>query len=140
MIAIINDGQSIRETNYWYTDQAKAGYFFLSWNAGAGRLLVPDSQLAALREMESAGMVIVSAGKWSAEGGRDALELLFEDGSDHPFCLHLVSEQTDRMLPDTDQGGGFVITAWTRSGERGRWPGKFRRVSVVPCLEEWVDH
>lgn len=140
MIIIQNDGQRVLNTNYWISEHAEAGLFFLTWNACAGRLLVPDVQERALREMRGASMVIVSSGPWSEHGGRPALELLFEDGSDAPFCLHLVAEQTDRMLPDTNQGGGFVITAWTRRGEKGRWPGKFRRVAAIPCLSELGDH
>lgn len=69
-----------------------------------------------------------------SRGGRDAWELLFEDGSDAPYCLHLIMEQSDRRLPDKDQGGGFVITVWTREGEQLRLPGKYRKVREVPCM------
>jgi hypothetical protein len=68
----------------------------------------------------------------------DAIELLWEVGSDSPFCLHLVAEQCDRLLRDTDQGGGFVMAAWTRSGQRQRWPSKYRKVDRIPYLQEWV--
>lgn len=70
MLIIENQGQAIARTNYWDSDHAKAGYFFLSWNAGAGRLLMPDSQKAALAEMRSAKYVIVSRGPWTDQGGR----------------------------------------------------------------------
>ena len=62
MLEIRNQGQAILSTNYWDSDHAKAGYFYLSWNAGAGRLLVPDSQKATLREMKGAREVIISRG------------------------------------------------------------------------------
>lgn len=140
MLIIENQGQAIARTNYWDSDHAKAGYFFLSWNAGAGRLLMPDSQKAALAEMRSAKYVIVSRGPWTDQGGRDALEMLFEDGSDSPYCLHLVAEQTDRLLPDDNQGGGFVITVWTRGGEKLRLPGRYRTVKSLPCLAPWESH
>ena len=45
MITIENRGQAILTTDYWYTPHAHAGYLYLSWNAGAGRLLIPDSQI-----------------------------------------------------------------------------------------------
>jgi hypothetical protein len=138
MIAIQNQGQRIVSTDYWDSEHAKAGYFFLSWNAGAARILVPDSQKAVLREMRGAKHVIVSQGPWTDQGGREALELLWEDGSDSPFCLHLVAEQCDRLIPETDQGGGFVVAAWTRSGQKQRWPGKYRIVDHIPCLDPWV--
>ena len=140
MLEIHNKGQAIASTNYWDSEHAKAGYFYLSWNAGAGRLLVPDSQKAMLREMKDAREVIISRGPWLDHGGREALELLWEDGSNNPFCIHLVAEQIDRLIPDTDQGGGFVVTAWTRGGLKGRWPGRYRVVPAIPCLEPWQAH
>ena len=137
---IQNRGQAILSTDYWDTPHALAGYLYLSWNAGAGRLLIPDSQKLLLNEMRPARYVIVSRGPWPEHSNREALELLFEDDSDAPFCLHLVAEQTDRLLPDTDQGGGFVIAAWTRGGLKQRWPGRYRRVDQLPCLQPWSSH
>lgn len=139
VLTIRNDGQRIVETNYWESAHAKAGYCYLTWNAGSGRLLVPDSLASSmLREVRAAREVIVSRGPWGEQGGREALELLFEDGSDSPYCIHLVAEQCDRMLPDTDQGGGFVVAIWTRSGRRTQMPGKYRAVENIPCLDPWV--
>jgi hypothetical protein len=135
---ISNRSQAILATEYWDSAHARAGYVFLSWNAGAGRVLIPDSQKALLRDMKPAREVIVSRGPWIDQGGREALELMWEDDSDAPFCLHLVAEQCDRLLPDTDQGGGFVITAWTRGGLKGRWPGRYRHVDRIPYLEPWT--
>lgn len=74
MLTIGNRGQAILATNYWGSDHAARGLFFLSWNAGAGRLLVPDSQKHALREMRGAREVLVSRGPWTDQGGRDAEE------------------------------------------------------------------
>ena len=140
MLTISNRGQAIVSTNYWDSEQARAGYCYLSWNAGAGRVLIPDSAKDMLRELKGAREVIVSRGPWTDQGGREALELLWEDDSDAPFSLHIVAEQTDRLLPDTDQGGGFVVTAWTRGGLKGRWPGRYRKVERLPCLDPWRAH
>lgn len=137
MITIENAGQRIVATNYWDLEHAKAGFCFLSWNAGAARLLLPDSQKAMLRDMKTARYVVISRGPWTDQGGRDSLELMFEDETDSPFCLHLLSGQSDRMLPEGNQGGGFVVTVWTRGGEKLRLPGKYREVSALPCLEPW---
>lgn len=140
MIGIRNQGQAIKYTTYWESEQAKNGYAYLTWNAGAARLLLPDSIKSALREMKSAKYVIISRGPWAEQGGRDAIELLFEDNSDNPYCIHLVAEQCDRLLPETDQGAGFVVTVWTRGGEKLRFPGKYRQVTNIPCLEPWGSH
>lgn len=138
---IRNEGQAIVETNYFDTRNAQAGYLFVSWNAGAARILLPETQIALLREMRTGKHVIISRGPLD---GRDALELLFEDGSDAPFAAHVLMEQTDRSLPETDQGGGLVVTVWSRHGgqlrERLRLPGKYRTVESLPCLDAWVSH
>lgn len=136
-IVIGNQAQQIVDTNYWETPQAASGYFYLSWNAGAARLLIPDNQKHILRETKKAKEVIISRGPWTEQGNRDAVELMWEDNSDAPFILILLAEQCDRMLPDTDQGRPFVVTAWTKAGQKARWPGKYRRVQGLPYLQPW---
>ncbi len=140
MLTITNRGQALADTISWDSEHAHAGLLYLSWNAGAGRLLVPDAAKGYLREMRGASDVIVSRGPWTDQGGRDALELLWEDGSDSPFAVHLVAEQTDRLIPEYQQGGGFVVTAWTRGGLKGRWPGRYRVVGRIPDLTPWSGH
>lgn len=140
MLTIVNTGQALASTNYFDSEHAAGGLYFLSWNAGAGRLLMPDSRVLDLREMRSAKYVIVSRGPWPERGGREGIELLFEDNSDAPFCLHLSAEQSDRLLPEINQGGGFEIVAWTRGGRVANWPGKYRKVSRIPCLDPWSEH
>lgn len=137
MLTIRNAGQRILSTDYWDSEHAQRGLMYLSWNAGAARLLLPDAIKGELREMRGARYVIISRGAWHEQGGRDALELLFEDGSDSPYVVHLVAEQTDRLLPEDNQGGGFSVTVWTRGGEKLRLPGKYREVDALPCLEPW---
>lgn len=51
MFFIENEGQAVARTDYWQSVQAQAGYVYLSWNAGAARLLVPDVAKHLLREM-----------------------------------------------------------------------------------------
>ncbi|WP_252178334.1 hypothetical protein [Endozoicomonas sp. 4G] len=64
-------------------------------------------------------------------------ELMWEDGTDYPFAVHLVAEQTDRLIPDTQQGAGFDVAAWTRGGLKARWPGRYRVVDAIPDLRPW---
>lgn len=135
-----NCGQRLVSTNYWDSEHARRGYFFLTWNAGAARLLVPDSQKPLLREMKGAREVILSRGPWTEQNGREALELLWEDGSDNPFVIHLVTEQCDRLAPSEDQGSGLTVIALTRGGEKGRWAARYRVVTALPSLEPWQAH
>ncbi len=140
MFEIINRGQAIIRTDYWTSEHAKAGYCYLTWNAGAARILIPDAVKHLLRDMKGATEVIISRGPWTDQGGRDAIELMWEDGSDEPFCLHLVAEQCDRLIPETDQGGGITVIAYTRGGEKGRWPARYRVAPEIPWLREWTTH
>lgn len=121
MFEIINRGQAIIRTDYWTSEHAKAGYCYLTWNAGAARILIPDAVKHLLRDMKGATEVM-------------------EDGSDEPFCLHLVAEQCDRLIPETDQGGGITVIAYTRGGEKGRWPARYRVAPEIPWLREWTTH
>ncbi len=135
MFVFENKGQALAGTNFWDSDHARAGYFFLSWNAGAARLLVPDSQKSVIREMKSR-YVIISRGRYE---DREALEVLFEDGTDTPYSMLIGAEMTDRLIPEADQGGGLVVTIWTRGGMKLRLPGKYRVVGNLPDLSEWVE-
>lgn len=137
MITIGNKGQAVTHTNYWDSDFAEAGMLFLTWNAGAARLLVPDSMKSSIREMKTAKYVIISSGPLYCRGGVDALELLFEDGSDTPLAITMSAEMSDRKLTDRRIDAGLNFTVWTRSGMKLMLPGKYRVVDQVPCLRKW---
>ena len=139
MLVIDNQGPLIGATNYFDTLAAKKGLFYLSWNAGAARLLVPDSQERTLSEMRTGHYVIISRGPWLARSGQGGIELLFEDHTETPYSLHLSVEQTDRLLPAGDEGSEFTVSIWTRRGMQAQMPGKYRRVASIPCLEPWIE-
>ncbi len=63
MFSVVNEGQAIKHTDYWQSEQARSGYLFLSWDAGAARLLVPDASEALLKEIRGAQYVIISKGE-----------------------------------------------------------------------------
>jgi hypothetical protein len=141
-IRIENDGADILNTNYWETEHAARGFYFLSANAGAFRLLVPDSQIAETAEWLSAREVIVSRGTWPDAGKSDALEILFEDYSESPYSIHLVSEQMDRMPLDTDRDrkgtpARWKFTAWSSKEKILELPCRYRIVKKLPCLKPW---
>jgi len=130
-IEIGNNGQEITDTNYWYTPHAQKGHFYLSWNAGAARLLVPRSQLSTIDEMKTGKLVIISRGEYE---NRDALELLFEDYTDTPYFITLVTDQTDRLLPASDAGSEFVFSVWTENGKQFTLKAMYRTVGKLPFL------
>jgi|SRR4030042_65454 hypothetical protein len=137
-LTVENDGQAIVSTNYWQSDYAKRGFFYLTINAGAFRLLVPPSREGELADMLTASEVIVSRGPWPEHGKHDALELLFEDYSDSPYSLHITSDQVDRMPADADRHKTFVFAVWVQTGKVKEMPGRYRKVKYVPWLEPWI--
>lgn len=141
-IELQNNGQEIISTNYFDTTHAQRGYFYLSSNAGAFRLLVPDGQIPVIEECKTATEVIISRGPWPEQGRQDAIEILFEDRSDSPYAIHLSSEQVDRLPLDQDQDirgqpPRWRFAAWARAGKALELPCRYRRVKEIPCLRKW---
>jgi hypothetical protein len=134
-ITVENDGQEIISTNYWASSYARNGAVFVSINAGAFRLLVPPQ--ISIDDMVTADEVIVSRGTWPQAGKHDALEILFEDNSDNPFCLHIGSEQTATMPADRDRNKNFVFAIWTPDGKVKELPARYRKVKRIPYLKPW---
>lgn len=142
LIEIQNDGPKIIFTNYWQTEHSTRGLFYLSINAGAFRLLVPDAQIQESGEWMSAKEVIISRGPWPAQGKSDAIEILFEDYSESPYVIHLTSEQVDRMPLDTDRDRKdnpprWKFSAWTQEGKILELPCRYRTVKQIPFLKSW---
>jgi len=133
-ILICNDGPRIQSTNYWATPHAAKGLLYLSWNAGAARLLVPAAQRSALLEMESAEYVAIRVGYWPAGGG-EAFELLFEDRSEAPYAVHLQTVQSDRLPPGAPGAVPVLFSAWTEAGVAFERPAFYQRVAQLPFLQ-----
>ncbi len=133
---IQNDGPRILATDYWQSEHALHGYYHLSINAGAFRLLVPQSRLPDVQEFRTAREVVISRGPWPAQGKRDGIEVMFEDDSDAPYALHLVVEQLDRLPADSDQGREFRFLVYGPGCELLlELPAYYRRAGRLPCLE-----
>lgn len=144
MVTIHNHGPLIVSTNFWETEYATVGKFYVSINGGAFRLLVPPSQEPAIAEMTTAKVVVLSRGPWPAQHRDDAVEILFDDRTENPFALHLTVESFDHLPLDSDAGREWLFTAWT-APRRGRphkaleRPCWYRRVERIPCLKPWKE-
>jgi len=51
VLQIQNDGPEVISTNYWQTAHSRRGYLYLSFNAGALRVLVPEAALGVLGQL-----------------------------------------------------------------------------------------
>ncbi len=141
MISITNDGAAITATTYWQTEHAARGVLYVSINAGAIRVLVPPvAEDAILPELRTARQVAVSRGPWPDQRRDDALEILWDDGSDTPFAVHLAIEQADRLPATADEGRrDLTCSVWTAGPDgaavaRGAWPCTYRRSPGLPDL------
>jgi hypothetical protein len=140
ILKIENHGPLITATNYWDLPPARGEVCYLSLNAGAFRLLLRPEAEPCLADMRTGKECIVSRGPWPQAGLADGLEVLFDDGTDSPFALHLQIESADRVPPDSDQGKEWVLSVWTRQRpgrphlalQRPCW---YRRVPSIPWLK-----
>jgi hypothetical protein len=60
LITIGNNGADLASTNYWQTEHAQTGKFYLSGNAGTWRLLVPEAAEHMLSEMQTGSRVMTA--------------------------------------------------------------------------------
>lgn len=138
MLEIKNDGAAIVSTTYWQSEYARRGYLYVSVNAGTCRVLLPPALISALPDMRTAKIVIVSRGPWPQQGLAEAFELLFDDGSDSPYALHLSPQQIDRVPPDSESGREVRVTVWTEGPQCVLdLPGRYRRSARIPDLSPW---
>lgn len=144
MLRVENHGPLILATNFWDLPEAKLGKVLVSLNAGAFRILLPASAEPTLDDMRTAKECIVSRGPWPAQGLPDAMEILFDDGTDGPFALHLSPQSFDRLPIDDDAAKEWILSVWTRP-RRGRphkaleRPCWYRRVPSIPWLKPKGD-
>jgi hypothetical protein len=138
-IWIENDGPLIRKTNYWDSDLAKHGKFYVTANAGAIRLLCPPNMKHYLSEMKTGRKIILSIGLY-CNVNRNMLEILFDDYSDTPFCLMMDLDALDRMPLASEYDKEREFSVWVQGVDgkpkrrllRKCW---LRQVKELPCLQ-----
>jgi hypothetical protein len=108
MITITNDGPLIASTDYWDTEHASAGLCYLSGNAGAWRLLVPEAAEGSLADMRTGRRARIEPSIVE----RGCVDIVFDDGSGSPFAVTLDRRQIDRAL----ERGSRPLTVWTERG------------------------
>jgi hypothetical protein len=141
-LQITNHGPLITSTDYWDSELAHAGKLFCSVNAGAIRVLLPPALYGTLEEMRTGKSCVLSRGPWPAERRKDAIEIMWDDGSDSPFALHLTPESFDLLPGEPEAGREWVCSVYTAKDGK---PHKalerlchWRRVDKIPSMEPWV--
>lgn len=90
-ITISNKSKKIESTNYWESDLARSGYFFVTGNAGCLRVLVPKKHENYIEEMRTAKRVLIEPSL--LHDPKKVLDFVFDDETDAPFTLSISKEQ-----------------------------------------------
>ena len=130
---VTNNKQDIIKTNYFESTHAKKGFFFCTLNAGCIRLLIPEPMETEISEMKTGKIIIITKGFWE-EKSKDGVEIMFEDNSDSPFVLHLVTDQFD-MLPEN--GKKWKFAGWTSKEKVFTRKCYVRTKAIIPFLDKW---
>ncbi len=137
-IMIANAGQEIKSTNYWETAFNDNGYFYVSANAGALRMLCPKGWENAVKEMQTGKEVIISCGL-NRYYNRQMVELLFEDFTDSPYSMELSKEQFDRTLSPDNCATAREFSVWVCDNgvpkQAFQRPCYIRAVPRIPWLK-----
>lgn len=143
VIEVSNHGPLITSTNYWSSALASAGKIFCSVNAGAIRVLLPAARYADLSDMRPSQYCVLSRGPWPEQHVAEGIEIMWEDGSDSPYALHLTADSFDLLPGEPEPGREWLATVWT---EKDGKPHKslerichWRREPKLPCLKPWSD-
>jgi len=125
-----NDDQNIAMTNFWDSEIAMNGHFYVSINAGAIRLLLPKQLEWCIDEIKTGSYMVLSQ-------STNDIELMFEDNSDSPFSLWAPIVFIDR-LSSKSRMEGLRFSVWTCGCNKVlEMSANVRQVSRVPCLEKW---
>lgn len=134
-----NNGMELVATNYWQTENCAVGLFFLSSNAGCVRLLVPSAKLEEIEDMtRGVGEIVLTRGE--LEGVRDCVEVLFEDYSASPYCIHVDPKQVDRRWVLSDEGAAmrWRFAIYREEGKVAEFSHCFlRHARRLPCALPW---
>ena len=123
-LVITNKGQDITSTNYFSLPHNKAGKFIISLNAGAFRLLIPDSKATEIRaELEMVSRVQV-------EQQGEMAAIILDDGSDDPYTIQTSMNAFDRRPAASDSGQEFVFSAWIH----GNGENDAIKIFQAPCV------
>lgn len=140
-IFIANDDALVTATNYWDSELAQSGEFFLSLNAGVLRVLVPPSHCRDVEDMTVARECILSRGPWPALGLVDASEIMWEDDSRSPYAIQLSPGSCDSLPAEPEKGREWRCAVWIAQDGKPhcvvehtcRW----RKVPYLPWLKAW---
>ena len=143
IITVTNHGPLILATSYWDSEVEAAGKLWCSCNAGAIRVLVPRSRRSIIPECRTAEYAVLSRGPWPEMRQPDAVEIMWEDGSDSPFALYLAPESFDLLPAEPPPDREWIVSLWDdRKGEPHKALERrcyWRRVPGIPWMRPYGE-
>ena len=137
LIMTQNNGPYLLNTNYWQNEISQSGFAYFSCNAGAVRILLPDTK--CLKDILTAKEVIISRGPCPQLRMSDAMEVMYEDHSSSPFVFHTSIGQWDRIPARTDNGREFKCLIYTEGPKlQAELPLWYRIVPSLPYMKPWT--
>lgn len=111
MFIVYNKGKEIAFTDYWETELAQDGYFFVAVNAGCLRILVPQMLEKSIEEMRTGKRVLIEP---SAMRPDIAIDFVFDNETNNPFWIAIEKEMIDRKL----EPGRCTVAVISKSGKQ----------------------
>jgi hypothetical protein len=113
-----DEGPRIVSTNYWESEMARQGVILATPRQGVLRLLLPCTHWGDLSDMRAAEYCVLSRGPWPAQHLSDAVEIMFEDGSNTPFVILLSPDSFWGKVPQADERE-WRVAIWTQKDGNG---------------------
>jgi hypothetical protein len=101
MITIGNNEKLITNTDYWNSEAAAFGYVYLSTNADAVRLLLPDLSGLNIHDIKQSKLVVISVGRHTDFNAFMA-EVVFNEGSKSPYVIYVALNQFEKIPTEQD--------------------------------------
>ena len=133
-----NEGERLVESNYWGSESEKKGFYYMTANAGAIRLLVPSDQETDIPDILTGKHAVITKG-YSRPLGRIMHEIMFEDHTHHPFGLWISESQWERTISIEEAASRDRTLIVYKNGcvEVVRMPVFFREGYMLPYLKPW---
>ncbi len=118
-IIIKNDGKEIISTNYFDSKLNKRGKYYISLNAGAFRLLIPDVYVDEIkRELKLAKRIVITRKALQIDAEVQGFEILLDDKSEDPYIFQFSENSFDRIPEKNDENKTFFFSAWIREDNK----------------------
>ena len=111
------DEDRLAESNYYRCALNEKGLYRLIYNRRVFHLLVPEERYIDIKEFKTEKEVVLRQGIMIIDSSsKQTVEILFDDHSSNPFCIHLSVEQFQLLLTKEFDRKKFPLRIYIKSG------------------------